>query len=282
MQTPWWAGLDLRVLRHVRGVLRRRDLEVTLVEHRPSEPAAFAPIAVDAPDGAGLAVFAPQLSSPELGLIELMLGEAALDVAAALRGRPSPASEPGILEPTPGPPPREPGILEPASLTATATPPPPPPSPPIDRGPRTTYRGIVGAAPAMQELYTLIDRIAPSDATVLITGENGTGKELVARAIHVGSERRDRRFVVTNCSAFNDNLLDSELFGHKRGAFTGAVADKPGLFEIADGGTFFLDEIGDMSPSLQVKVLRVLQEGTFNRVGDTETRRVDVRIISAT
>ena len=117
---------------------------------------------------------------------------------------------------------------------------------------------------------------------MLIQGENGTGKELVARAIHVGSERRDRKFVVTNCSAFNDNLLDSELFGHKRGAFTGAVADKAGLFETADAGTFFLDEIGDMSPTLQVKVLRVLQEGTFNRVGDADMRKVDVRIIAAT
>ena len=117
---------------------------------------------------------------------------------------------------------------------------------------------------------------------MLIQGENGTGKELVARAIHQRSDRRDHRFVVTNCSAFNDNLLDSELFGHKRGAFTGAVADKAGLFEIADLGTFFLDEIGDMSPTLQVKVLRVIQEGTFNRVGDTETRKVDVRIIAAT
>jgi transcriptional regulator with PAS, ATPase and Fis domain len=154
------------------------------------------------------------------------------------------------------------------------------PEPPPEH--RTGYHGIIGSSPAMQELYHLLDRIAPSDATVLVQGENGTGKELVARAIHVGSERRDRRFVVTNCSAFNDNLLDSELFGHKRGAFTGAVLDKPGLFEIADTGTFFLDEIGDMSPSLQVKVLRVLQEGTFNRVGDTETRKVDVRIIAAT
>jgi len=228
----------------VRGVLRRRELELTLVERRPEEPAAFAPISADDPDGAGLAVIAPQLSSPELGLIELMLGEAAVDVALALRERKT-APEP-------------------------------------DAEQRTGYHGIVGAAPAMQELYTLLDRIAPSDATVLIQGENGTGKELVARAIHVGSERRARKFVVTNCSAFNDNLLDSELFGHKRGAFTGAVVDKPGLFEIADTGTFFLDEIGDMSPSLQVKVLRVLQEGTFNRVGDTDMRRVDVRIIAAT
>jgi transcriptional regulator with PAS, ATPase and Fis domain len=134
----------------------------------------------------------------------------------------------------------------------------------------------------MQELYGLLDRVARSDSTILIQGENGTGKELVARAIHDNSQRSGRRFVVTNCSAFNDNLLDSELFGHRRGAFTGAVADKPGLFEVADTGTFFLDEIGDMSPALQVKVLRVLQEGTFNRVGDTETQKVDVRIIAAT
>jgi two-component system, NtrC family, response regulator HupR/HoxA len=245
LQAPWWSGLDLRVLRHVRGVLRRRELELTLVVHRPDEPAAFAAISADDPNGAGLAVIAPQLSPPELGLVELMLREAALDVATALHDR-RPAPEPAAPEH------------------------------------RTAYQGIVGASQTMQELYHLLDRIAPSDATVLVQGENGTGKELVARAIHVGSERSGKKFVVTNCSAFNDNLLDSELFGHKRGAFTGAVVDKPGLFEVADTGTFFLDEIGDMSPSLQVKVLRVLQEGTFNRVGDTETRKVDVRIIAAT
>jgi len=240
---PWWVGLDLRVLRHVRGVLRRRGLELTLVESRPIEPAAFAALAADRPDGAGLAVIARTLSPPELGLIESMLGEAALDVAAALRDRKKPAAR---------------------------------------RGPRRDYQGIIGGSPAMQQLYDLLDRIAPSDSTVLVQGENGTGKELVSRAIHEASGRRDRPFVVTNCSAFNDNLLDSELFGHKRGAFTGAVSDKPGLFEVADTGTFFLDEIGDMSPALQVKVLRVLQEGTFTRVGDTETRKVDVRVICAT
>jgi transcriptional regulator with GAF, ATPase, and Fis domain len=205
----------------VRGVLRRRDLELTLVARRPDEAAAFAAISADDPSGAGLAVIAPQLSPPELGLIELMLREAALDVATAL------------LDRRPGP--------EPATPET-----------------RTGYHGIVGASPAMQELYRLLDRIAPSDATVLVQGENGTGKELVARAIHVGSDRSGKNFIVTNCSAFNDNLLDSELFGHKRGAFTGAVVDKPGLFEVADTGTFFLDEIGDMSPTLQVKVLRVL------------------------
>ena len=153
---------------------------------------------------------------------------------------------------------------------------------PLEPAPRREYAGIIGGAPSMQALYGTLDRLARSDSTVLIQGENGTGKELVARAIHRGSLRGDRPFIVTNCSAFNDNLLDSELFGHKRGAYTGAVSDKPGLFEVADAGTFFLDELGDMSPTLQVKVLRVLQEGTFNRVGDTETRKVDVRIIAAT
>lgn len=147
---------------------------------------------------------------------------------------------------------------------------------------RTQYAGIVGGAPAMLELFELIERVAPSDSTILIQGEHGTGKELVARAIHDQSRRRDQPFVVANCSAFNDNLLDSELFGHKRGAFTGAIADAAGVFETANTGTFFLDEIGDMSPALQVKVLRVLQEGTFHRVGDPEARKVDVRIIAAT
>jgi two-component system, NtrC family, response regulator HupR/HoxA len=147
---------------------------------------------------------------------------------------------------------------------------------------RYSYDAIIGRSLPMQRLYHLLDRVVQSDSTVLIQGDNGTGKELVARAIHYNSARKNRRFVVTNCSAFNDNLLDSELFGHKRGAFTGAIADKQGLFEVADKGTFFLDEIGDMSPALQVKVLRVLQEGTFIPVGDTEPRKVDVRIIAAT
>ncbi len=141
---------------------------------------------------------------------------------------------------------------------------------------------MIGKSPSISELYRLVDKVCVTDSTVLVTGENGTGKELIARAIHYHSPRKGERFVVQNCSAFNDNLLDSELFGHKRGAFTGAVVDKPGLFEVADRGTFFLDEIGDMSPVLQVKVLRVLQEGTFTPVGDTTTRKVDVRIIAAT
>ncbi len=160
--------------------------------------------------------------------------------------------------------------LKPAGLTAGQL------------GAAATQR-ILGRSPAMLQLFELVERLATTDSTsVLIQGENGTGKELVAHAIHQSSPRRERRFVVTNCSAFNDNLLDSELFGHARGAFTGATSDKPGLFEAADLGTFFLDEIGDMSPALQAKVLRVLQDGTFNRVGDATPRRVDVRIIAAT
>jgi len=144
------------------------------------------------------------------------------------------------------------------------------------------FQGIVGQSRKMKELFRMLERIRGSNATILVTGENGTGKELVARAVHEQSSRSNKRFVATNCSAFNDNLLESELFGHRRGSFTGAVSDKPGLFEVADGGTFFLDEVGDMSPALQVKLLRVLQEGVFMPVGATEQKKVDVRIIAAT
>jgi two-component system response regulator HupR/HoxA len=141
---------------------------------------------------------------------------------------------------------------------------------------------IIGSSAPMMALFKMLDRIKNSDATVLILGENGTGKELVARSIHQQSRRGARQFVATNCSAFNDNLLESEMFGHRRGAFTGAVSEKLGLFEVSDGGTFFMDEVGDMSPALQVKLLRVLQEGTFMPVGGTEPKKVDVRIIAAT
>ena len=148
--------------------------------------------------------------------------------------------------------------------------------------PVDNYAGIVGAGDTMKSLFRMLERIKNSDATVLVLGENGTGKELVARAIHAQSRRAGKAFVATNCSAFNDNLLESELFGHKRGSFTGAVVDKPGLFAVADHGTFFMDEVGDMSPALQVKLLRVIQEGVFMPVGGTETKKVDVRIIAAT
>ena len=145
-----------------------------------------------------------------------------------------------------------------------------------------SYSNIIGTSQPMQTLYRLLDKVIDSDSTVMIQGENGTGKELIAKAIHYNSTRQERRFVVQNCSAFNDNLLDSELFGHKKGAFTGAISDKQGLFEVADGSTFFLDEIGDMTAALQVKLLRVLQEGTFIPVGGTQSKQVDVRIIAAT
>mgnify|MGYP002632018307 CR=1 FL=1 len=156
---------------------------------------------------------------------------------------------------------------------------------PEDKGtprPPARYHDIIGRSGPIMDLFGVLDKVANSESTCLIQGENGTGKELIARAVHFNSRRADAPFVVQNCSALNDNLLDSELFGHKKGAFTGAVTDKRGLFDIANGGTFFLDEVGDMSSTLQVKMLRVLQEGTFLPVGDTVTRKVDVRIIAAT
>jgi two-component system response regulator HupR/HoxA len=149
-------------------------------------------------------------------------------------------------------------------------------------GTRYSYDSMIGKSKPMQELYGLLDKIKASESTVLVNGENGTGKELIARAIHFNSPRKDAQFVTVNCSAFNENLLDSELFGHVKGAFTGAIKDKKGLFEAADKGTLFLDEIGDMSPTMQVKLLRVLQEGTLTPVGGTEQRKVDVRVVAAT
>lgn len=149
-------------------------------------------------------------------------------------------------------------------------------------GSRYKYDNMIGKSKPMQELYSLLDKIKSAESTVLVQGENGTGKELIAKAIHFNSPRKDKQFVIQNCSAFNDNLLESELFGHVKGSFTGAIKDKKGLFEVADKGTFFLDEIGDTSPTMQVKLLRVIQEGTFTPVGATEPKRVDVRIIAAT
>jgi transcriptional regulator with PAS, ATPase and Fis domain len=143
------------------------------------------------------------------------------------------------------------------------------------------FTEMVGDAPAVRDVVKLLAKVVKSEATVLVHGESGTGKELIARAIHYHGPRAKKTFVVQNCSAFNDNLLESALFGHVRGAFTGAVKDQKGLFEVADGGTFFLDEIGDMSAALQVKLLRVLQEGTFMPVGGTKPVKVDVRIIAA-
>jgi len=143
-------------------------------------------------------------------------------------------------------------------------------------------RALVGTSAAMQEVYDLISQVAGTKTNVLISGDSGTGKELVARAIHEQSERRDRAFVAVNCGAIPENLLESELFGHVRGAFTGAVQNKAGLFEMADGGTLFLDEVGELPGSLQVKLLRVIQDKRVRRVGGTSDHRVDVRILAAT
>lgn len=144
------------------------------------------------------------------------------------------------------------------------------------------YHDLISRSPKMIEIFNLIETISDSDVTVLIEGESGTGKELVAKAIHAASSRKDRPFNVVNCAVFNENLLESELFGHCQGAFTGAISDKIGRFEMADGGTVFLDEIGEMPANLQVKLLRFLQNREFERVGEVKTRQVDVRIIAAT
>ncbi len=145
-----------------------------------------------------------------------------------------------------------------------------------------SFGNIIGKSKVMQDVFDIIRKIAPSNATVLIEGESGTGKELVAKSLHFNSPRRDQPFVAVNCSAFAETLLESELFGHEKGAFTGAVAMKKGRFELADRGTLFLDEIGELSVNLQVKLLRVLQEKSFERVGGVKSISVDIRIIAAT
>jgi two-component system, NtrC family, response regulator HupR/HoxA len=254
---PWWTNLDVPGLRYVRTVLHHHKMDLVLTERGVDHETAHFAVAIETPTGSIGSLCAVPWAKGALALppdltviLQLLLTTAAQDVAAALplRNATSPVTSDS----------------------------------PARRSTRDGYESLIGNSAEMQSLYVMIDRLSTSDTTVLIQGENGTGKELVAHAIHHRSLRATQRFVGTNCSAFNDNLLDTELFGHKRGAFTGAVVDKAGLFESADGGTFFLDEIGDMSPTLQVKVLRVLQEGTFNRVGDTDTRKVDVRIIAAT
>src|SRR5246500_3536254 len=144
------------------------------------------------------------------------------------------------------------------------------------------FEGIVGHSAALRQVLQLVETVAKGSSTVLLLGETGTGKELVARAIHNRSRRRDRAFVKLNCAAIPGGLLESELFGHERGAFTGAVARKVGRFEAANQGTLFLDEIGDIPLELQAKLLRVLQEGEFERLGSNQTQRVNVRVVAAT
>ena len=147
---------------------------------------------------------------------------------------------------------------------------------------RVHFGFLIGESPQIKKVYDLIDRVAKTKTNILISGESGTGKELVARAIHQQSERRNKPFVVINCAGIPENLIESELFGYKKGAFTGAANDKDGLFDVADGGTVFFDEVGELPPSIQVKLLRIIQERTFTAVGGTEEKRVDVRFISAT
>jgi DNA-binding NtrC family response regulator len=144
------------------------------------------------------------------------------------------------------------------------------------------FHNIVGKSKKMQEIYRVIAKVAMTDSTVLIYGQSGTGKELIARAIHFNSPRREKQFVPVDCAVLSENLLESELFGHVRGSFTGAVTTKPGLFEVADGGTVFLDEVGNISLSIQAKLLRVLQEREFTPVGGTKAKKVDIRLIAAT
>jgi DNA-binding NtrC family response regulator len=143
------------------------------------------------------------------------------------------------------------------------------------------YR-LVGSSAPMRKVVQLLEKIAPTDATVLVRGASGTGKELVARALHYNSQRRDRPLVTINCAALQETLLESELFGHEKGAFTGAIQAKTGLFEVAEGGTLFIDEIAEMAPGLQAKLLRVLENGQFRRVGSTQEMHADVRVIAAT
>src|SRR6266852_8730308 len=148
--------------------------------------------------------------------------------------------------------------------------------------PEDQFEGIIGCSASLREVFGQLKIVAPTDSTVLLLGETGTGKELIARAIHNRGSRRDKPFVRVNCAAIPSGLLESELFGHERGAFTGAIARKIGRFELANGGTLFLDEIGDIPPELQPKLLRVLQEQEFERLGSTQTTRVDVRVVAAT
>jgi two-component system response regulator HupR/HoxA len=151
-----------------------------------------------------------------------------------------------------------------------------------EAGRRYRFDRVLGESEPMQQLFDLLDKVVPTSATVLLTGETGTGKDLVARAIHYQGSRRDAPFVAQNCGALPENLLESELFGHRRGAFTSAVSDKRGLFEVANGGTIFLDEVGETTPAMQVRLLRVLESGEFRPLGSSEVRRVDVRVIAAT
>ncbi len=152
----------------------------------------------------------------------------------------------------------------------------------MPKGKERLFPEIIGEGPKMYQVFEVMSKVIKTESTVLITGETGTGKELVARAIHYNGGRKDGAFVAVNCSALTETLLETELFGHVKGSFTGAIAEKKGLFEIADKGTFFMDEVGDISPNLQAKLLRVIQEGVIKKVGGTQDIKIDVRLIAAT
>src|SRR5262249_43693727 len=147
---------------------------------------------------------------------------------------------------------------------------------------RVSFQNVLSKSPKMMDIFDLVSQVAESQSTVLILGETGTGKEQIARAIHQGSPRKDAPFVAVNCGALNENLLESELFGHEKGSYSGAAGQRKGRFEVANGGTLFLDEIGDVPMPMQVRLLRVLQERKFERVGGNEPLDVDVRVIAAT
>ncbi|MBT7862310.1 MAG: sigma-54-dependent Fis family transcriptional regulator, partial [Gemmatimonadetes bacterium] len=151
----------------------------------------------------------------------------------------------------------------------------------IEESSGRAFANVVGKSRAMERVYSLLEKVIDSDTTVLLSGETGTGKEVLARTIHAESPRAAKSFVAVNCGAMAEQLLESELFGHKKGSFTGAASDRAGLFEAADGGVIFLDEIGETSPGLQIRLLRVLQEGEIRRVGEDTDRKVDVRVIAA-
>jgi len=153
---------------------------------------------------------------------------------------------------------------------------------PVELKHQPVFKDIIGESDKLKEIFQVVEKVSESDSTIIITGESGTGKGLIAKAIHQNSSRKNKPFISINCGAIPENLLESELFGHVRGAFTGATSPKPGKFELADGGTVFLDEIGDMSNELQIKVLRALEEKSFERVGGCKTIKVNARIIAAT
>jgi len=152
----------------------------------------------------------------------------------------------------------------------------------MNSGQKNIFDNIIGQSKPMRKIFSIVEKVANSDTTIMITGETGTGKGLIARAIHESSHRSNNSFIQINCGAISEGLLESELFGHVKGAFTGAIANKPGKFELARGGSIFLDEIGDMSTDLQVKVLRVLEENEFEPVGGSKTIKADVRVVAAT